>query len=121
MAKLTLTIHDVFTDEDEKTKDVSISLGDKIVEGEFKRTVNYWERPVSGIGKWEMADLAETLTFKLSISTFNVHQKMYSPDKIEAEILIQTESTETHERKAQFSKNDLVGIFAKKRVSLTYS
>ena len=120
MAKLTLTIHDVITDEDVKTKDVSISLGDKIVEGEFKRTVDFWQRPVSDFGKWEMAEQAASLTFKLSISTFNVHQMMYSPDKIEAEILIQAESSDTHERKAKFSKNDLVGIFAKKRVSLTY-
>ena len=118
MAKLTLTIYDVPI-ENEKLGNLTFSFGDKtITSGKIIREVEYWERNVLGDGVWKKSETAENVTFQLNVETFSVHQKMYAPDVIEAEISILAESKNGIDKKGELGKDVLLNMFANKRVSL---
>ena len=89
MAKLTLTIYGVITNRMPLQKtDVSISVGDDVINGELSKRMPLLQRDLSSKdAKWEKGG-AMDVNFSLSLGTFQLQQKMYSPHEIEAEILI---------------------------------
>ena len=117
MAKLTLTIYG-FPTEEVKDGALSISVGDDKVSGKLIKRKQYWERDVlEKNATWKEGSNAE-VPLEFSINTFSVHQKMYAPVEIEAEIYIKAENSGTIDRKVVFTKNELLEMFANKRASL---
>ena len=122
MAKLTLTIYGVITNMMPLQKtDVSISVGDNVINGELSKRMPLLQRDLSSKdAKWEKGG-AMDVNFSLSLGTFQLQQKMYSPHEIEAEILITPTNIDRTTQKVNLSKLDFFNMFANKRVALTYS
>ena len=122
MAKLTLTIYGVITNRMPLQKtDVSISVGDDVINGELSKRMPLLQRDLSSKdAKWEKGG-AMDVNFSLSLGTFQLQQKMYSPHEIEAEILITPTNIDRTTQKVNLSKVDFFDMFANKRVALTYS
>ena len=122
MAKLTLTIYGVITNRMPLQKtDVSISVGDDVINGELSKRMPLLQRDLSSKdAKWEKGG-AMDVNFSLSLGTFQLQQKMYSPHEIEAEILITPTNIDRITQKVNLSKVDFFDMFANKRVALTYS
>ena len=122
MAKLTLTIYGVITNRMPLQKtDVSISVGDDVINGELSKRMPLLQRDLSSKdAKWEKGG-AMDVNFSLSLGTFQLQQKMYCPHEIEAEILITPTNIDRTTQKVNLSKVDFFDMFANKRVALTYS
>ena len=122
MAKLTLTIYGVIINRMPLQKtDVSISVGDDVINGELSKRMPLLQRDLSSKGaKWERGG-AMDVNFSLSLGTFQLQQKMYSPHEIEAEILITPTNIDRTTQKVNLSKVDFFDMFANKRVALTFS
>ena len=122
MAKLTLTIYGVIINRMPLQKtDVSISVGDDVINGELSKRMPLLQRDLSSKGaKWERGG-AMDVNFSLSLGTFQLQQKMYSPHEIEAEILITPTNIDRTTQKVNLSKVDFLDMFANKRVALTFS
>ena len=122
MAKLTLTIYGVIINRMPLQKtDVSISVGDNVINGELSKRMPLLQRDLSSKdAKWEKGG-AMDVNFSLSLGTFQLQQKMYSPHEIEAEILITPTNIDRTTQKVNLSKLDFFNMFANKRVALTYS
>ena len=136
MAKLTLTIYGVTTTLPSATTDVSISLGDSVIDGKLSKRVSFLQKNNTSTGsKWEPGGKA-TVKFILSMGVFNYEQKMYNPDEIIADILLTPESftniiplnntgtasqdnPNAAERKVDFTRDELEEMFANKKVKLT--
>ena len=101
--------------------DVSISVGDDVINGELSKRMPLLQRDLSSKdAKWEKGG-AMDVNFSLSLGTFQLQQKMYSPHEIEAEILITPTNIDRTTQKVNLSKVDFFDMFANKRVALTYS
>ena len=122
MAKLTLTIYGVITNRMPLQKtDVSISVGDDVINGELSKRMPLLQRDLSSKdAKWEKGG-AMDVNFSLSLGTFQLQQKMYNPHEIEAEILVTPTNIDRTTQKVNLSKVDFFDMFANKRVALTYS
>ena len=117
MAKLTLTIYG-FSTEEVKDGALSISIGDEKVSGKLIKKTQYKERDVvDKNATWKEYTNSE-VTLELSINTFSVYQKMYAPTEVTAEIFIKPEISNTIDREVSFTKDELLEMFANKRVSL---
>jgi len=122
MAKLTLTIYGVIINRMPLQKtDVSISVGDDVINGELSKRMPLLQRDLSSKdAKWEKEGVMD-VNFSLSLGTFQLQQKMYSPHEIEAEILITPTNIDRTTQKVNLSKVDFLDMFANKRVALTFS
>ena len=76
MAKLTLTIYGVITNRMPLQKtDVSISVGDDVINGELSKRMPLLQRDLSSKdAKWEKGG-AMDVNFSLSLGTFQLQQK----------------------------------------------
>ena len=120
MAKLTLTIYG-YPEEEAKGGKIDITIGSERVEGKLTKNMQNSDRDSDDSGKWESGDI-EKVNLNLSINTFSVHQKMYAPDEILAEIYITAVTDgEGNTRMVNFTKDEILGMFSQKRVSLTWS
>ena len=80
MAKITLTIFGVVTNEGnatdpEERNDISISIGDNLVEGTISKEIPVTKLPWMPVGKTKV-------DVNLSVDAFNFEQKMYAPDEL---------------------------------------
>ena len=120
MAKITLTIFGVVTNEgnatdSEERNDISISIGDKLVEGTISREIQVTKLPWMPIGK-------KKVDVNLSVDAFNFEQKMYAPDELTVKIFIDpTRVADEKERKEFFSMEKLTQMFANRKVELSFS
>lgn len=120
MAKITLTIFGVVTNEGnatdpEERNDISISIGDKLVEGTISKEIPVTKLPWMPVGKTKV-------DVNLSIDAFNFEQKMYTPDELTVKIFIDpTRVADEKERKEFFSMEKLTQMFANRKVELSFS
>ena len=120
MAKITLTIFGVVTNEGnatdpEERNDISISIGDKLVEGTISKEIPATKLPWMPVGKTKV-------DVNLSIDAFNFEQKMYTPDELTVKIFIDpTRVADEKERKEFFSMEKLTQMFANRKVELSFS
>ena len=127
MAKLTLTIYDIVTQEGtatnpEKKSDITLSIGDGDLEGTISK-----EMPIktlypilTPLGK--VLGRKVRIDFKLSLVDFSFQQKMYTPDELTAKIYVNYSSDSSgKEQMLKFYMDDLAQLFANKKVSLTCS
>lgn len=120
MAKITLTIFGVVTNEGnatdpEERNDISISIGDKLVEGTISREIPVTKLPWMPVGK-------KKVDVNLSVDAFNFEQKMYAPDELTVKIFIDpTRVADEKERKEFFSMEKLTQMFANRKVELSFS
>jgi len=120
MAKITLTIFGVVTNEGnatdpEERNDISISIGDNLVEGTISKEIPATKLPWMPVGKTKV-------DVNLSIDAFNFEQKMYTPDELTVKIFIDpTRVADEKERKEFFSMEKLTQMFANRKVELSFS
>ena len=115
MAKLSLTIYGIPTDSSSSdTEDVTMSLGDEKKEGTFNKKMTVQKEDSNG----ESSSSTETVEVSLSPNHFNYQQKLYQPDEINVEIQVSATTSES-DSKVSFSKDDILDMFADKKVSLT--
>lgn len=127
MAKLTLTIYDIVTQEGTATNpemksDISLSIGDGDVEGTISKEVPIKTLyPIlTPMGK--VLGRKVRIDFKLSLVDFSFQQKMYTPDELTAKIYVNYSSDSSgKEQMLKFYMDDLAQLFANKKVSLTCS
>ena len=127
MAKLTLTIYDIVTQEGTATNpemksDISLSIGDGDVEGTISKEVPIKTLyPIlTPMGK--VLGRKVRIDFKLSLVDFSIQQKMYTPDELTAKIYVNYSSDSSgKEQMLKFYMDDLAQLFANKKVSLTCS
>ena len=120
MAKITLTIFGVVTNEGnatdpEERNDISISIGDNLVEGTISKEIPVTKLPWMPVGK-------KKVDVNLSVDAFNFEQKMYAPDELTVKIFIDpTRVADEKERKEFFSMEKLTQMFANRKVELSFS
>ena len=120
MAKITLTIFGVVTNEGnvtdpEERNDISISIGDNLVEGTISKEIPATKLPWMLVGK-------KKVDVNLSVDAFNFEQKMYAPDELTVKIFIDpTRVADEKERKEFFSMEKLTQMFANRKVELSFS
>ena len=120
MAKITLTIFGVVTNEGnatdpEERNDISISIGDNLVEGTISKEIPATKLPWMPVGK-------KKVDVNLSVDAFNFEQKMYAPDELTVKIFIDpTRVADEKERKEFFSMEKLTQMFANRKVELSFS
>ena len=120
MAKITLTIFGVVTNEGnatdpEERNDISISIGDNLVEGTISKEIPVTKLPWMPVGKTKV-------DVNLSVDAFNFEQKMYAPDELTVKIFIDpTRVADEKERKEFFSMEKLTQMFANRKVELSFS
>ena len=120
MAKITLTIFGVVTNEGnatdpEERNDISISIGDNLVEGTISKEIPFTKLPWMPVGK-------KKVDVNLSVDAFNFEQKMYAPDELTVKIFIDpTRVADEKERKEFFSMEKLTQMFANRKVELSFS
>ena len=120
MAKITLTIFGVVTKEGnatdpEERNDISISIGDNLVEGTISKEIPATKLPWMPVGK-------KKVDVNLSVDAFNFEQKMYAPDELTVKIFIDpTRVADEKERKEFFSMEKLTQMFANRKVELSFS
>ena len=108
MAKITLTIYGIVSQEATATKpaekiDIDLSIGDGGLEGTISRKI-------------------ANIDFKLSLVDVSFQQNMYSPDELTAKIYVNYSSDSSgKEQKLKLSMDALAQLFANKKVSLTFS
>ena len=127
MAKLTLTIYDIVTQEGTATNpemksDISLSIGDGDVEGTISKEIPIKTLyPIlTPMGK--VLGRKVRIDFKLSLVDFSFQQKMYTPDELTAKIYVNYSSDSSgKEQMLKFYMDDLAQLFANKKVSLTCS
>ena len=127
MAKLTLTIYDIVTQEGTATNpemksDISLSIGDGDVEGTISKEIPIKTLyPIlTPLGK--VLGRKVRIDFKLSLVDFSFQQKMYTPDELTAKIYVNYSSDSSgKEQMLKFYMDDLAQLFANKKVSLTCS
>ena len=127
MAKISLTIFDVVTSEGgtaspEQKSDISISIGDNLVEGTFSKEIKSVEKaPLLAKLPWMSVGKAK-YKVSLSIDSFSFEQKMYAPDELTVKIFINpAHVADEIERKNFFSMEKLTQMFANRKVGLSYS
>ncbi|MBR2777987.1 MAG: hypothetical protein IKD75_13020 [Prevotella sp.] len=120
MAKITLTIFGVVTNEGnatdpEERNDISISIGDNLVEGTISKEIPATKLPWMPVGK-------KKVDVNLSVDAFNFEQKMYAPDELTVKIFIDpTCVADEKERKEFFCMEKLTQMFANRKVELSFS
>ena len=128
MAKLTLKIFGIVinqttsTDSEGKavtqykTKDVTMTAGDSKKDDSITKKMTV-EVKNSETKAWESKSQEVTLNF--SIEDFGYQQQLYQPDEITAQIMISIGTTNNQEVKQAFKKDEVLDIFAKRKVSLS--
>lgn len=118
MANMKLTILGAGgVDENDKSlTDLSMTTGSDAVVGRCKLKVTYWTK-ASG-GAWSKVDNEKELTFLLTLQYVEFRKQMYSPNSIEAYLLIKPLDETTLTYKAFPSKSQLNTLFANRLVKL---
>ena len=89
MAKMKLTILGAagVDESDSPVENLSMTTGSDAVAGRCKFKVVYWKK-ASGATSWEKQQNEEELTFLLTLQYVEFRKQMYSPNSIEAYVLI---------------------------------
>ena len=118
MANMKLTILGAagVTENGDALEYLSMTTGSDAKAGRCKLTAVYWTK-VSG-GTWGDQQKETELTFLLTLQYVEFRKQMYSPNSIEAYLLIKPLDTDTETYKAFPSKEQLNNLFATRKVSL---
>ena len=118
MANMKLTILGAggVDENDSPLTDLSMTTGSDAVAGRCKLKVTYWTKASGGV--WKKVDNEEELTFLLTLQYVEFRKQMYSPNSIEAYLLIKPLDTSTVKYKAFPSKSQLNTLFANRLVKL---
>jgi len=116
MAELELTVIRG-KDESGKSLDITIKTGSEAVSGKLTYKTIYWERKTSSTD-WGEAKLPADIEFELNMASISFNKQMYSPNEITVNIQLSPVCPADYERKAYISNNDLIEIFANKKVAM---
>lgn len=119
MANMTLTIigASAVDDKGKELSDLSMTTGAAAAAGRCKLKAVYWSKSKRATEWGSMHDEAE-LTFLLTLQYVEFHKQIYSPNSIEAYLLIKPEDSTMDNYKAFPSKDQLNDLFATRLVKL---
>lgn len=104
----------------QRTKDVdslTMNVGNN-GEGYLKKKSTYWQKKKESNNDWTEVGTSEIIIFKFTLNAVRLEKKMYHPNELVVDILVNAKATDTEERKAFLSREDFVLLFAKKKVQL---
>ena len=120
MAKMTLTINDAYALDDNgkgTSKKIEMITGAGAKADTCKLKAAYWTKNASS-DNWGNIKPEKVLTFQLTLQYVEFHKQMYSPNSIEAYILIKPMDSGSTVYRAFPSKDQLNDLFASKVVAL---
>ena len=117
---MTLTINKAYALDDngkDASVDITMITGAGAKAGECKLSTAYWTKNANS-DNWGSMKQEKVLTFQLTLQYVEFHKQMYSPNSIEAYILIKPKDSGSTVYKAFPSKDQLKDLFANKVVEL---
>lgn len=115
--KLTILGAGGVDESDIPVDNLSMTTGSKAIAGRKKFKVSFWTRDADS-KEWDKMDNEQELTFLFTPQYVEFHKQMYSPNSIEAYILIKPLEIGSVKYKAFLSKEQLNNLFATRKVSL---
>ena len=103
--------------DDNELEDLSMTTGSDALVGRCKMSAVYWTKSTDG--QWSDRQNPGLLTFQLSLQYVEFRKQMYSPNSIEAYLLIKPIDIGTIKYKAFPSKEQLNKLFANRLVKLS--
>ena len=100
--------------DDNELEDLSMTTGSDALVGRCKMSAVYWTKSTDG--QWSDRQNPGLLTFQLSLQYVEFRKQMYSPNSIEAYLLIKPIDIGTIKYKAFPSKEQLNKLFANRLV-----
>ena len=105
-------------DKDKKSiNNLSMAMGSSLEIGRLVYTTTYYTRK-SDDSDWVYQKVAQPIVFEFSLKHINFKKQMYSPNEIEAKILIIPSVIDSLFVKAFIPLPDLYNLFSKKKVNL---
>ena len=107
------------TQKKEDGKDVDyLTLVSGNTEAYIQKKSTYWQKAKESAEDWTNVTTAEKILFKFTMQTVHLEKKMYQPNELVVEILVNAKSTSEYLRKAFLTRKDFMLFFAKKKVKL---